>query len=386
MCFANVGIPVKLLDMKQEFLDKGIGIIKKNYANTVSKGRLKHEAMDKRMSLIKPTLSYDDLQDADLVIEAVFEDMAIKKEVFTKLDSICKRGAILASNTSYLNIDEIASVTGRPGDVMGMHFFSPANVMRLLENVRGAKTSPEVYATAMKIGKTIGKIPVLVGVCDGFVGNRMLAKRTRECGFMLEEGALPWQIDKVIYDFGFPMGPYAMGDMAGLDIGWRNRKANFASLTEREQKNNILDKVCEMGRFGQKTGRGFYKYDEKRNATPDPLIEELIINHSKEVGIKRREISDEEIVERAIYSMINEGAKILDEGIAARPLDIDVVWLYGYGFPVYLGGPMFYADTIGLKKVYGAILKYRDLVGAEYWTPAPLLEKLAKEGKGFYSK
>jgi 3-hydroxyacyl-CoA dehydrogenase len=203
---------------------------------------------------------------------------------------------------------------------------------------------------------------------------------------MLEEGALPWQIDKVIYDFGFPMGPYAMGDMAGLDIGWRNRKANFASLTEREQKNNILDKVCEMGRFGQKTGRGFYKYDEKRNATPDPLIEELIINHSKEVGIKRREISDEEIVERAIYSMINEGAKILDEGIAARPLDIDVVWLYGYGFPVYLGGPMFYADTIGLKKVYGAILKYRDLVGAEYWTPAPLLEKLAKEGKGFYSK
>jgi 3-hydroxyacyl-CoA dehydrogenase len=352
----------------------------------VSKGRLKQEAMDKRMSLIKPTLSYDDLKDVDLVIEAVFEDMAIKKEVFTKLDSICKRGAILASNTSYLNIDEIASVTGRPGDVMGMHFFSPANVMRLLENVRGAKTSPEVYATAMKIGKTIGKVPVLVGVCDGFVGNRMLAKRTRECGFMLEEGALPWQIDKVIYDFGFPMGPYAMGDMAGLDVGWRNRKAKFASLTEREKKNNILDKICEMGRFGQKTGRGFYKYDEKRNATPDPMIEELIINHSKEVGIKRRDISDQEIVERAIYSMINEGAKILDEGIAARPLDIDVVWLYGYGFPVYLGGPMFYADTVGLKNIYGAILKYRDLVGAKYWTPAPLLEKLAKEGKGFYSK
>jgi 3-hydroxyacyl-CoA dehydrogenase len=203
---------------------------------------------------------------------------------------------------------------------------------------------------------------------------------------MLEEGALPWQIDKVIYDFGFPMGPYAMGDMAGLDVGWRNRKAKFASLTEREKKNNILDKICEMGRFGQKTGRGFYKYDEKRNATPDPMIEELIINHSKEVGIKRRDISDQEIVERAIYSMINEGAKILDEGIAARPLDIDVVWLYGYGFPVYLGGPMFYADTVGLKNIYGAILKYRDLVGAKYWTPAPLLEKLAKEGKGFYSK
>lgn len=386
MCFANAGIPVKLLDVKQEFLDKGLAIIQKNYANTVAKGSLKQEVMDKRMSLIQPTLAYEDLKDADLVIEAVFEDMAIKKEVFTKLDAVCKPGAILASNTSYLNIDDIAAITRRPQDVMGMHFFSPANVMRLLENVRGAKTSPEVYATAMKIGKTIGKVPVLVGVCDGFVGNRMLAKRTRECGFMLEEGALPWQIDKVIYNFGFPMGPYQMGDMAGLDIGWRNRKAKFSTLSDREKKNTILDKICEMGHFGQKTGSGFYKYDEKRNATPDPMIEELIINHSKDVGITRRTITDQEIVERAIYSMINEGAKILEEGIAARPLDIDVVWLYGYGFPVYLGGPMFYADTIGLGKVYDAILKYRDLVGAEYWTPSPLLEKLAKAGKGFYSK
>lgn len=386
MCFANAGIPVKLLDVKQEFLDKGLAIIQKNYANTVAKGSLKQEVMDKRMSLIQPTLAYEDLKDADLVIEAVFEDMAIKKEVFTKLDAVCKPGAILASNTSYLNVDDIAAITRRPQDVMGMHFFSPANVMRLLENVRGAKTSPEVYATAMKIGKTIGKVPVLVGVCDGFVGNRMLAKRTRECGFMLEEGALPWQIDRVIYNFGFPMGPYQMGDMAGLDIGWRNRKAKFSTLSDREKKNTILDKICEMGHFGQKTGSGFYKYDEKRNATPDPMIEELIINHSKDVGITRRTITDQEIVERAIYSMINEGAKILEEGIAARPLDIDVVWLYGYGFPVYLGGPMFYADTIGLGKVYDAILKYRDLVGAEYWTPSPLLEKLAKAGKGFYSK
>ncbi len=386
MCFANAGIPVKLLDVKQDFLDKGLAIIQKNYANTVAKGSLKQEVMDKRMSLIQPTLAYEDLKDVDLVIEAVFEDMAIKKEVFTKLDAVCKPGAILASNTSYLNVDDIAAITRRPQDVMGMHFFSPANVMRLLENVRGAKTSPEVYATAMKIGKTIGKVPVLVGVCDGFVGNRMLAKRTRECGFMLEEGALPWQIDRVIYNFGFPMGPYQMGDMAGLDIGWRNRKAKFQTLTEREKKNTILDKICEMGHFGQKTGSGFYKYDEKRNATPDPMIEELIINHSKDVGITRRTITDQEIVERAIYSMINEGAKILEEGIAARPLDIDVVWLYGYGFPVYLGGPMFYADTIGLGKVYDAILKYRDLVGAEYWTPSPLLEKLAKAGKGFYSK
>jgi len=386
MCFANAGIPVKLLDVKQEFIDKGMAVIKKNYANTVAKGSLKQEVMDKRMALIQPTLVYEDLKDVDLVIEAVFEDMAIKKDVFTKLDAVCKPGAILASNTSYLNVDDIAAITKRPQDVMGMHFFSPANVMRLLENVRGAKTSPDVYATAMKVGKTIGKVPVLVGVCDGFVGNRMLAKRTRECGFLLEEGALPWQIDKVIYNFGFPMGPYAMGDMAGLDVGWRNRKAKFASLTEREKKNTILDKICEMGRFGQKTGSGFYKYDEKRNATPDPMIEELILNHSKEVGITRRTITEQEIVERAIYAMINEGAKILEEGIAARPLDIDVVWLYGYGFPIYLGGPMFYADTVGLKKVYDAILKYKDIVGAEFWTPAPLLEKLAREGKGFYSK
>jgi len=386
MCFVNAGIPVMLLDMKQEFIDKGMAIISKNYANTVAKGNLKQDVMDKRMSLIKPTISYDDLKDVDLVIEAVFEDMAVKKEVFAKLDAICKPGAILASNTSYLNIDEIATATKRPQDVVGMHFFSPANVMRLLENVRGAKTADDVKATVMKVGKKIGKVPVMVGVCDGFVGNRMLAKRSRECGFMLEEGALPTQIDKVIFDFGFPMGPYAMSDMAGLDVGWRNRKAKFAQLTKREQDNNLLDKICEMGRYGQKTGAGFYKYDEKRNATPDPLIEELIINHSKERGLTRRVISDQEVLERAIYSMINEGAKILEEGVAARPLDIDVVWIYGYGFPVYLGGPMFYADQIGLKNIYDAMLKYKELVGAEYWTPAPLLEKLAKEGKGFYSR
>jgi len=338
------------------------------------------------MSLIKPTLSYDDLKNVDLVIEAVFEDMAVKKEVFAKLDAVCKPGTIFASNTSYLNIDDIAAMTKRPEDVMGMHFFSPANVMRLLENVRGAKTSPEVYATAMKVGKKINKVPVLVGVCDGFVGNRMLAKRSRECGFMLEEGALPQQIDKVIYNFGFPMGPYAMSDMAGLDIGWRNRKAKFDKLSPREKANNILDKICELGRYGQKTGAGFYKYDDKRNATPDPVIEELIIKHSREVGKTRRVITDQEIIERAIYSMINEGAKILEEGIAARPLDIDIVWIYGYGFPVYLGGPMFYADQVGLKKIYEAILKYKDIVGAQYWEPSPLLAKLAKEGKGFYSK
>jgi 3-hydroxyacyl-CoA dehydrogenase len=386
MSFINAGIPAVLLEVSQEALDKGLDIIRKTYDSAKAKGRLSKGEAERRMSLIKPTLSYNDFKDVDLVIEAVFEDMAIKKEVFAKLDTVCKPGAILASNTSYLNIDEIAAITKRPQDVMGMHFFSPAHVMRLLENVRGEKTSPDVYATAMKVGKTLGKVPVLVGVCDGFVGNRMLGKRTRECNFMLEEGALPWQIDKVLYDFGFPMGPYEMADMAGLDVGWRNRKAKFDSLTPREKACNILDKICEMERYGQKTGAGFYTYNDKRNPTPDPMIEELIIKHSQEVGIKRRAISDQEILERALYSMINEGAKIIEEGIAARPHDIDVVWIYGYGFPAYLGGPMFYADTIGLKKIYEAILKYKDAVGPEYWTPSPLLEKLAKEEKGFYCK
>ena len=386
MCFANAGIPVTLLEMSQENLDRGLNTIRKNYANSVAKGSLKQEVMDQRMALIKPTLSYDDLKNADMVVEAVFEEMGVKKEVFGKLETVCKPGAILASNTSYLNINEIAAATKRPQDVMGMHFFSPANVMKLLENVRGEKTAPDVLATAQKVGKAIGKVAVMVGVCDGFVGNRMLAQRSREAMFLLEEGATPWQVDKVLYDFGFPMGQFAMGDLAGLDIGWRNRKANYDLLTPREQANNLIDKICELGRYGQKTGAGFYKYDEKRNATPDPLIEELIVKHSAERGIARRAVSDQEILERCLYSMINEGAKILEEGIAARPLDIDIVWIYGYGFPVYRGGPMFYADQVGLKTVYEAILKYRDQVGAEYWKPAPLLEKLAREGKGFYSR
>ena len=386
MCFANAGIPVTLLEMSQENLERGLNTIRKNYANTVAKGSLKQEEMDQRMALIRPTLSYDDLKNADLIIEAVFEEMAIKKEVFGKLDTIAKPGAILASNTSYLDINEIASATRRPQDVMGMHFFSPANVMKLLENVRGAATAPEVYATAMKVGKTIAKVPVLVGVCDGFVGNRMLAKRTREGFFMLEEGALPQQVDRVLYDFGFPMGPFAMGDLAGLDVGWRNRKSKLDKLTAREKACNIIDKICELGRYGQKTGAGFYKYDEKRNATPDPLIEELIVKHSAERGIARRAIDDQEIIERSLYSMINEGAKILEEGIVARPLDIDIVWIYGYGFPVYRGGPMYYADQVGLGPIYEAMLKYQERFGSEYWKPAPLLERLAKEGKKFYDR
>jgi 3-hydroxyacyl-CoA dehydrogenase len=386
MCFANVGITVTLLEMNQENLERGLNTIRKNYANSVAKGSLKQPDMDKRMALIKATLSYEELRGADLIIEAVFEEMLIKKEVFAKLDTVCKSGAILASNTSYLSIDELAQSTKRPQDVLGMHFFSPANVMKLLENVRGEKTAPDVYSTAMKLGKQIGKVPVLVRVCDGFVGNRMLTPRSREHFFMLEEGALPQQIDKMLYDFGFPMGPFAMGDLAGLDVGWRNRKSRLADLTPREKANTILDKICELGRFGQKTGAGFYKYDDKRNAAPDPLIEELIINQSKERGFTRRAISDQEILERSLYSMINEGAKILEEGIVARPHDIDIVWIYGYGFPVYRGGPMYYADQIGLKVIYDAVLKYQQQLGEEYWKPAPLLERLAREGKGFYNK
>jgi len=386
MCFANAGIPVTLLDTSQDNLDRGLAIIRKNYAGSVAKGSLTQAEMDKRLASIKPSLSYEALAEADLIVEAVFEEMAIKKEVFTKLDAVAKAGAILASNTSYLDINEIASVTRRPQDVMGMHFFSPANVMKLLENVRGERTAAEVCATAMKLGKRIAKVPVLVGVCDGFVGNRMLAKRTREAFFLLEEGALPQQVDRVLYDFGFPMGPFAMGDLAGLDVGWRNRKAKLDRLTPRERACNLIDKICGLGRYGQKTGAGFYEYDDKRNASPDPLIEELIVKHSAERGLARRTISDQEILERCLYSMINEGAKILDEGIAARPSDIDIVWIYGYGFPVYRGGPMFYADQAGVENIFAALLRYQSQFGAQYWQPAPLLEQLAKKGKGFYSK
>jgi 3-hydroxyacyl-CoA dehydrogenase len=386
MAFVNAGLPVTLLEMNQANLERGLATIRKNYANSVAKTSLAQADMDKRLALIRPTLAYEDLRQADLVIEAVFEEMPIKKEVFARLDAVAKPGAILASNTSYLNIDELAQCTRRPQDVLGMHFFSPANVMRMLENVRGAKTAPEVCATVMKLGKAIGKVPVLVGVCDGFVGNRMLAPRLREHSFMLEEGALPQQVDKVLYDFGFPMGPFAVADLAGLDIGWRNRKWRLNSLSPRERANTLIDKICEMGRFGQKTGAGFYQYDEKRRPSPDPLIEQMILLESKERGFTRRPISDQEILERSVYSMINEGARILEEGIVARPHEIDIVWVYGYGFPAYRGGPMFYADEIGLKTVYDALLKYQRQVGEEYWKPAPLLERLARTGQGFYPR
>ncbi len=376
MNFANAGIPVTLLEVDQAALDKGLAVVARNYANTVAKGRLSQSAMDDRMALISGTTDYGDLADADLVIEAVFENMDVKKEVFGKLDAVCKPGAILATNTSTLDINEIATATTRPEAVIGLHFFSPANVMRLLEIVRGAATSKEAIATSMALSKTIGKVGALVGVCDGFVGNRMLAKRGREAEKLILEGAAPQQVDKVLFDFGFPMGPFAMGDLAGLDVGWRIRQA-------RGTPSPVPDTLCEMGRFGQKTGAGYYKYEAgSRAPIPDPVVDEVIAKAAADAGIERREISDQEILERLVYPMINEGALILEEGMAIRASDIDVIWVYGYGWPVYRGGPMFYADTVGVAKVYERICEFRDRFGDD-WTPAPLLEKLATEGKGF---
>ena len=383
MNFANAGIPVTIVEAEQEALDRGLGVIEKNYANTVAKGRLAQGEMDKRMGLISGSTDMNDLAQADVVIEAVFENMALKKEIFGKLDDICKPGAIMTSNTSTLDVDEIAAATSRPEAVMGTHFFSPANVMRLLENVRGARTSKETIATVMALSKKINKVGTLVGVCDGFVGNRMLYAYTRQANFLIEEGALPQDVDRVIYDFGFPMGPFAMGDLAGLDVGWRVRKEREATRPTNLRYSPVADRICEMGRFGQKTGAGWYLYNEgDRTPQADPEIEALIVSVSEELGIERREITDEEILQRCMYPLINEGAKILEEGIALRSSDIDVVWIYGYGFPRYRGGPMFYADTVGVKHVYDTMSRLYDEHG-EWLEPAPLLKKLADEGKGF---
>lgn len=383
MNFANAGIPVQLVETSREALDRGIEIIKKNYAATVSKGRLTQDKMDACMALITPADGYEDIGDADIVIEAVFEEMGIKKEVFGKLDKVCKPDAILATNTSTLDVDEIAAATGRPESVIGTHFFSPANVMRLLEIVRGKKSSKEVVASTVKLAKAIRKVGVVVGVCDGFVGNRMLHGYQRQANFILEEGALPQQVDKVLYDYGFAMGPFAVGDLAGLDVGWRIRKAQADTRPSNLRYSAIADKVCEMGRFGQKTGAGWYKYEGgKRAPIPDPEIEALIVKESADLGMERRDIGDQEILERCIYALVNEGAKILEEGIAMRSGDIDIIWLNGYGFPPYRGGPMFYADTVGLNNVYDAVSRYNDEQG-QFWEPAPLLAQLAKEGKSF---
>ncbi len=383
MNFANVGIPVTIIETEQAALDRGLERIKGNYANTVSKGRLTQDAMDKRMALLTGATDMRAIGDADIVIEAVFEEMSVKKEIFAKIDAIAKPGAILATNTSTLDVDEIAAVTKRPEGVVGTHFFSPANVMRLLENVRGAKSSPETIASVMKLGKTINKVAVLVGVCDGFVGNRMLHQYGREANFLIEEGALPQQVDKVIFDFGFPMGPFTMGDMAGLDIGWAVRKRKAAERPSNQRYSAVADRICEQGRFGQKTGAGWYRYEAgNRTPIPDPEIEALIVQASKDAGIERREISDEEVLKRCLYPLVNEGAKILEEGLAIRSSDIDVIWVHGYGFPRYRGGPMFWADTIGLDEVHETMRRYHAEHG-ELMRPANLLEKLAKEGKKF---
>jgi 3-hydroxyacyl-CoA dehydrogenase len=380
MCFANVGIPVTVVEVARDALDRGLGVVRKNYEATAAKGRLKPEDVEKRVGLIQGSTDFQAIADADLVIEAVFEEMPIKKEVFARLDAICKADAIMATNTSTLDVNEIASATKRPESVIGMHFFSPANVMRLLENVRGARTSKPAIATAMAIGRKIGKVPVLVGVCYGFVGNRMLHQRGREAEKLLQEGALPHQVDKVLTDFGLPMGPFAMGDLAGLDVGWRIRKG-------RGMKSPVADRICELGRFGQKTGAGFYRYEKgDRTPKPDPEVEKIILDVSKELGIERRPVSEQEILERLLYPMVNEGAKILEEGIAIRPSDIDVIWVYGYGWPVYRGGPMYWADQVGVKAIRDRMAEMRTRTGDEFWTPAPLLNRLADQGKGFLEK
>ncbi len=387
MNFVNAGIPVTILETSQEFLGKGLAVVRGNYERSAKKGRFTTEQVEQRMGLLTPTLDYAAISDVDLIIEAVFENMNIKKDVFAKLDAATKPECILASNTSTLDVNAIASVTKRPEKVIGTHFFSPANVMRLLEIVRGEKTSFETLATAQAVAKAINKIGVVVGVCDGFVGNRMLHYYGGQAEFMLEEGCLPHNIDDAIYDLGLAMGPLSMGDLAGLDVSWRIRQGRGLPerLPEGARYCGIPDLICEKGRFGQKTGAGYYKYQPgDRTRYPDPEIEALIVNYSKAKGIQRRDISRAEIVERSMYALINEGARILEEGIAQRASDIDVIYVYGYGFPAYLGGPMFYADTIGLDKVYKRVCEFSEQDPAS-WQPAPLLKKLAKEGGRFNS-
>jgi len=383
MNFANAGIPVTVLEMKQEALDKGLATVRKNYENTMKKGRLTQQKFDERMGLIKGTLSYDDIKNADIVIEAVFEEMGVKEKVFKKLDEVMKPGAILASNTSTLDLNKIAAFTKRPQDVIGTHFFSPANVMKLLEIVRGAKTAKDVLATTMALSKKIKKTGVVSGVCDGFIGNRMIEQYSRQAGFLLEEGCLPEQVDKAIEKIGFAMGPFRMGDMAGNDIGWAIRKRRYAERPDMKYS-KTADLLCELGRYGQKTSAGWYDYKPgDRKPYPSQLVNDMIIKHSKDIGVERRKVSDQEIVERLVYSMVNEAAYILEEGIAQRASDVDMVYLTGYGFPLHRGGPMFYADTVGLPNVVAAMEKYAKGRHGEFWKPAPLLARLAAEGKTF---
>ncbi|NIE83495.1 MULTISPECIES: 3-hydroxyacyl-CoA dehydrogenase NAD-binding domain-containing protein [unclassified Burkholderia] len=383
MNFLNAGLPVTLLETKQEALERGLATIRKNYEAQVKKGKLSEEKLEARMALISPTLSYEDLKDADLIIEAVFEELGVKEQVFRKLDEVAKAGAILASNTSTLDVNKIAAFTGRPQDVVGMHFFSPANVMKLLEVVRGEHTAKDVLATVMQLAKKIRKTAVVSGVCDGFIGNRMVEQYIRQALFMLEEGALPAQVDRAIEAFGFAMGPFRMSDLAGNDIGWAIRKRRYLEQPDLHYS-KIADRLCELGRFGQKTGGGWYDYQAgERRAKPSKLVDEMVLAYSKEAGVERRKIADEEIVERLVYALVNEGAKILEEGIASKASDIDMVYLTGYGFPLWRGGPMLYADTVGLYNVERAMRRYAAGANGDAWQPAPSIAKLAAAGKGF---
>ena len=382
MVLANAGIPVLLKETDAAALDRGLANIQKNYAASVQRGRFTQQFVDQRLALLKPTLTYDGFSDADLVIEAVFEGMTLKKQVFGELDNICKSTAVLASNTSTLDIDEIARATSRPQSVIGTHFFSPANVMRLLEIVRGKQTSKEVIATCMQLSKKLGKVGVLAGNCRGFIGNRMFGPYRREAQFLVEEGARVEEVDQALYDFGMAMGPLATGDLAGLDVGWRIRK-EYRHLEQPGLRRPLAeDRLCDMGRYGQKTGAGWYRYDEKRRATPDPEVETLVRKWAAENGIQQRVTSANEIVDRCIFALVNEGARILEEGIALRAVDIDIIYINGYGFPAHRGGPMWYADTIGLDRVYERILEFQERHG-ELWKPAPLLRQLASEKRKF---
>jgi 3-hydroxyacyl-CoA dehydrogenase len=382
MVFANAGFPVLLKEADQAALDRGLANIQKNYASSLKRGRFSQQYVDERLKLIQPTLDYAAFSGADMVIEAVFEGMALKKQVFGELDRVCKPGAILASNTSTLNIDEIASATRRPEFVIGTHFFSPANLMRLLEIVRGKATNKEVIATCMQMSKKIGKVGVLVGNCRGFVGNRLFGPYRREAQFLVEEGASVEAVDNALAEFGMAMGPLATGDLAGLDVGWRIRK-EYRHLEKPGVRQPLAeDRLCEMGRFGQKTGAGWYKYDENRRATSDPEVDSLVRKWAADARIPQRKISDEEIVDRCIYALVNEGARVLEEAFALRAVDIDIIYLNGYGFPAYRGGPMWYADTVGLKNVYERICEFQKMHG-ESWEPAPLLEKLAEQDESF---
>jgi 3-hydroxyacyl-CoA dehydrogenase len=385
MNFLSAGLPVVMLEAKQEALDRGVATIRKNYDAQVKKGKLKQDKLDARMALLSTTLSYADLKDADMVIEAVFEDMAVKQQVFEQLDAVMKPGAILASNTSTLDVDRIASFTKRPQDVIGTHFFSPANVMKLLEVVRGAKTAKDVLATVMALGKKIKKTCVVSGVCDGFIGNRMIEQYSRQAGFLLEEGCTPEQVDKAMEKFGFAMGPFRMGDLAGNDVGWYIRKRRYLEKPHMRYS-KTADLLCELGRYGQKTGAGWYDYQPgKRDAIPSDLVVKMIEAHRAELGVVPRKISDDEIVHRLVFSLVNEGAKIVEEGIAMRASDIDMVYLTGYGFPPFRGGPMCYADTVGLYNVVATMKRFAQnpLDDASFWQPAPLLARLAAEGKSF---